>query len=70
MNKIWKLGWRDLVKGLVVVVLMAVFAALLGNLDMIPYMDNPIVRAGVSAFLAYLMKNLATDENGKLGGKL
>ena len=70
MKGIFKLGWRDLVKGLIVAVLAAVFFVLSQNLDMLPYMDNPVVQAAVATILAYLAKNLATDEEGKLGGKL
>ena len=70
MSGIFKLGWKDLLKGLIVVCLAAVFAALLKVLPTLPFLQDPVVQAFVSAFLGYLSKNLMTDENGKLIGKL
>lgn len=67
---IFKLNWRDLVKGLTVAALAAFFTAVLQNIDTIELLKNPIVNVVVSSILAYLSKNLATDQHGKLGGKI
>lgn len=69
--KLFKLGWHDLLKGLVVVVLAATFAGLIALLQSgahIPYLDNPQVRLIVATALAYLSKNLLTDENDHIAG--
>ena len=67
-SQIFRLDWRDLVKGLIVVGLGAI---IYGLIQLLPTFGlNPVVQAFFSALLAYLAKNLATDENGKLGGKI
>lgn len=64
---IFKIGWKDLVKGLVVVALSASFYALI---SLLPTWGLPKELVQVlSVILGYLAKNLATDENNKLGGK-
>lgn len=70
MSGLWKLGWKDLLKGLIMVIFAGGIYALLTNLDMLPYMENPAVRATASTFLSYLLKNLFTDEQGKFIGKV
>lgn len=65
---IFKLNWRDLLKGLIVAGLAALFY---GLIQVLPSLHlDPVVQLVLSAILGYLSKNLATDENGKLGGKL
>ena len=73
MSQLFKLDWRDLVKGLVMVLLTSVMVGLLTLLQNnvpLPYLNDPTVRAILSAGLAYLVKNLATDTDGKLVGKV
>lgn len=74
MSGIFKLNWRDLVKGLVTAILTALIFATSQNMDLLqtylPVLKNPFVAAPLSAALAYLLKNLATTEDGKLGGKI
>lgn len=68
MSNIFKLNWRDLVKGLVVVTLAALFYALI---QLLPTFNIPVwLQQVLSVILGYLAKNLATDENGQLGGKI
>lgn len=67
MSGIFKLDWRDLIKGLVVAVLVAVlYKAQELGIDL----GNPYLNTGATALVAYLLKNLVTDENNKLGGKI
>jgi len=73
MSTIFKLDWRDLLKGLLVAILSAVMSAVLSIIqnggtftaDSLPM----IATVALSAGLGYLLKNLATDENGKVLGK-
>jgi len=68
MSQIFRLGWKDLIKGLVVVVLAAFFY---GAIQLLPSLNlPPLVVTLLSAMFGYLAKNLATDEQGKLGGKI
>ena len=74
MSSIFKLDWRDLLKGLVVAVLSAVMSAVLSIIqnggsftgDSLPM----IATVALSSGLGYILKNLATDEDGKLVGKI
>ena len=68
MSKIFKLDWKDLLKGAVVAILAALFY---GLIQILPSLGlDPVVQAVISALLAYLSKNLATDEEGKFLGKV
>ena len=66
---IFKLGWRDLVKGIVVALLAGIFIVPVATLaQYFPFLQNPVIQVALSAIMAYLGKNLATDEDNKLGG--
>lgn len=71
MSGIFKLGWRDLVKGAIVSVVTSVLSMVLGALNKGETLDGKkIVIVALSTFIAYLLKQFVTDENGKLGGKI
>lgn len=70
MPGLFRLGWRDLVKGAVVSVLSAVLTIVLDLLNKGGAIDwKTIGTVAITAFISYLLKNLVTDSNGKLGGK-
>jgi len=75
MSKIWKLGQNDFVKGLVLAVIVAILTTLLqlinkNGLAITVAEWQLVATAAITSGLGYLLKNLATDENNKLGGKL
>lgn len=72
---LFKLGGRDLFKGLAVAVLTAVVAMLgnvvnLPNFDIFTYDWSTLITIAVTAGIGYLVKNLVTDEEGRVGGYL
>lgn len=71
MSDLFKLDWRDLIKGAVVSVLTSVLAFILDALNKGVDLDlKTIGTLALSAFIGYLLKNLGTDSSGKLGGKI
>lgn len=71
MSGLFKLDWRDLVKGAVVSVFTTVITVVLDALNTGVSLDwKAIGTIALSAFLSYLLKNLGTDSSGKLGGKI
>lgn len=75
LSGMFNLNLKDLAKGLIV----AVFAAILGGLqqliiahgfDFANYDWNLIIGLAGTAFTSYLGKNLLTDQNGKVLGKI
>ena len=75
MSDLLKLDSKDFIRGLVVAVLTAVLTWLLDamNVATFNFADLSLyeaVRIGVVAGVAYLIKNLATDTEGKLMGKI
>lgn len=70
MSGLFRLGWQDLVKGLIIAVLSSLLtvsaqAVETGKVDL-----KVLGTVALSSCLAYLLKQLATDENNKfLGGK-
>jgi ABC-type uncharacterized transport system permease subunit len=70
MSGIFKLGWADLLKGLLVAVLAAVFAGLLAYVAKVQFSGDPALNAlmvtSLSTLLGYLLKNLATDSQGNI----
>ena len=70
MSELLKLNYRDILKGaflsVVIAVLTLLYEMIQGN-QVIELKKIGLVATG--AFLAYLIKNLNTDENGKLLGK-
>lgn len=69
MSNLFRLGWRDLFKGIVVSVLSAV-VGYLGNLTTLTDLDwKQVLQLAVVAGLGYLAKNLVSDNNDKVLGK-
>lgn len=72
---IFRLGWADLARGLVVAVLSAVltylYSGLLGDgtLDLAAIDWQKVGGISLAATAAYLLKNLVSDETGKVLGK-
>jgi len=70
MSQLWKLTKNDYLKGLVVAIIAAVLTVILQTLQNSQQIDwNQVLTTGLIAGLGYILKNLATDESGKLGGK-
>jgi hypothetical protein len=74
---LFKLGWRDLAKGLLVVVGTSIVIAVAGvvmtpNFDVFAtdwlIVGKNMVNIGIVAFMGYLLKQLFTDNNGKVAG--
>lgn len=70
-----KLNSRDFLKGFVVAVTVAVLSALQAvlnkrGLDLTVADLQNLGSVAVTAMVAYLLKNLASDENDKIGGVL
>ena len=75
LSKLWRLNGKDFIKGLVVAVLVAVLAVIQNllkekGLDLTAVDWQSVGNVAVTAAVAYLGKNLITDENDKLGGRL
>lgn len=78
-TKMFRLGWRDLVKGAVTAVIAAVVVTLYGvvtqpGFDLFAADWNAIavtaINAAFAGFFGYVGKNLLSDESGKLFGKI
>jgi len=74
-SRIFRLNWRDLIKGLIVSVLFALFTSLqmvIKNSGLVLSMNDLLLVASSSVLsgLAYLTKNLLTDGEGKIAGIL
>ncbi len=70
-SKLYRINWKDAGKGLLVAFGTAFFSALAttlaqGGISFTWAYFNPIVMAGVSAGIFYLLKNFATNSNDKL----
>lgn len=71
MSKIWTLAKNDYVKGLVIAVITAVLSVIYQALtDDNVIVVSQVINTALTAGVAYILKNLATAENGKIGGKL
>ena len=71
MSKLWTLTKNDYIKGLVVAIIAGVLTAILEALQTGTAIDlSNIINVALIAGLSYLLKNLGTDENGRIGGKL
>lgn len=66
--QLFKLGWQDLVKGLIIAVLSAVLTILINQLQNGSIDWNNVLNVVVIATMSYLLKQLSTDENGKTLG--
>ena len=70
MSKLWKLAQNDYLKGLFVAILTAVLSFVYQALTDDSVIElNLVLHTALTAGVAYLLKNLATDTNGKIGGK-
>lgn len=70
MSGLFRLDWKDLIKGAVVSILSAVLTLVLDLLKAGGELDwRTIGTVAITAFISYLLKNLVTDDRGKLGGK-
>lgn len=73
--EMFKLGYRDAIKGVVVSVLSAVITTLLGiiqqnGLALTNTELKTIATVAITTFLGYILKNFLTDENDKFVGKI
>lgn len=72
-SKFLKINMRDLAKGLALAVIVAILQVLLNLLQQkglaLTWNDlQPIIELSIKNGSAYLLKNLFTDSEGKLGG--
>lgn len=72
---IFRLGWADLVRGLVLAILTAVLTSCQqaiseGSLDPTAWNWKAIGGVALAAVVAYLLKNLVSDADGKVLGKI
>lgn len=68
-SKLFSLDWKDAGKGAIIAVLVPVFAKLaevMGapGFDFVTFQWSTLFSIGVSAFLAYLLKNFTQDRDG------
>lgn len=73
--EMFKLGYKDAIKGVIMSVLSSVLTALLGmiqqnGLALTSTELKTIATVAVTTFLGYLLKNFFTDENDKFVGKI
>ncbi len=74
-TKLFQLGQSDFIKGLSITVIVAVLTSLLQivnapgfSFESFDY--NLIVKMAVVSGVSYIIKNFASDENGRLLGKI
>jgi hypothetical protein len=69
-SKLFTLDWRDLVNGLFIAFLTAILTGIidiLGNGAVFDWVHiKPVLIAGISAALAYLVKSLSTNSQNQL----
>jgi hypothetical protein len=69
-SKLFTLDWRDLVNGLLIAFLTALITGLIELLGKGASIDwltlKPIIIAGISGALSYLLKSLATNSHNQL----
>jgi hypothetical protein len=69
-SKLFTLDWRDLVNGLFVAFLTALITGLIELLGKGVTLDwislKPVIIAGISAALSYLLKSLSTNSHNQL----
>jgi hypothetical protein len=69
-SKLFTLDWRDLINGLFVAFLTALLTGIidiLGNGAVLDWVTlKPVLIAGISAALSYLVKSLATNSHNQL----
>lgn len=67
-NGIFKLGWSDLAKGLVMAVLSALLPYLANLTTLTSFSTSQIESIVVFAVISYLAKNLVSTTDGKVAG--
>jgi len=69
-SKLFTLDWRDLINGLIIAFLAALIDGVLKILNNGAIFDwphlQPVLIAGISAALAYLLKSLSTNSRNQL----
>jgi hypothetical protein len=69
-SKLFTLDWRDLINGLFIAFLTALLTGIidiLGNGAVFDWIHiKPVLIAGISAALAYLLKSLSTNSHNQL----
>jgi hypothetical protein len=69
MSKLFRLGWSDLVRGLIVTILASGLGALMEALQAGAIDWRNVAIVALSAAVGYIIKNLLTDTEGKFVGK-
>ena len=71
MSTLFKLNWRDAVKGLFTAVVASVLIFIYSAITNNAAIDwNQVLQLAISSGLGYLVKNFLTDSEGKLLGKI
>lgn len=69
-SKLFTLDWRDLINGLLIAFLAALIDGIIKILNSGTVFDwphlQPVLIAGISAALAYLLKSLSTNSHNQL----
>jgi len=72
LSSLGKLKWADIGKTILLTVLTLFFNWLLNNIASVEFSSDPVVNQGiigtVSFVISYLLKQLGTDENGRILG--
>jgi hypothetical protein len=71
MSKLGKLNWKDLAKGAILAFIVAVLTGALqlfqgGQIEWTFVFWQPTIYAGITALIAYLLKNLLTNSNDEI----
>lgn len=66
--QLFKLGWQDLIKGLIIAVLSAVLTMLINQLQNGSIDWNNVLNVVAIATMSYLLKQLGTDTSGNTLG--
>jgi len=67
-TKLFELGWEDLIKGAIVAVLSSVLTVVITQLQNGMVDWNQVGTIALVATLSYILKQLGTDEEGKVLG--
>ena len=67
-TKLFQLGWEDLIKGLIIAILSSVLTVVITQLQNGMVDWNQVGTIALVASLSYILKQLGTDEDGKLIG--
>jgi hypothetical protein len=74
MSSLGKLNWRDALKTLILLILTYILNWISVNLINVQFVQDPVVNQGIigmiSFGLSYFIKQLGTDNKGKLLGKI